>query len=101
LKKRAEESGTSKTDLRECLAVRCKDLLDTVDLWLGWVAVHSKAVIDTVDSKVTRDTTEAKDWKQFIRIIWLNNLTNVEDSALILVLSTEEMKRLRRTWLTI
>ena len=65
------------------------------------VAVHCEAVVNTVDTQVPGDTTESKDWEQFVRVVWFNDLANIGDSTLVLVLSSKVMERTRCAWLTI
>ena len=61
--------------------------MNTLNLRHLRVSIHGKAVIYTVDSQMARDATESEDWEKFVRVIWLNNLSNIENGALVLILS--------------
>lgn len=72
-----------------------------MDLRILRVAVHCEAVVNTVDAQVPGDTTESKNWEQFVRVVWLNDLANIVNSTLVLVLSSKVMEGTWCAWLTI
>jgi len=76
LEKRSEVSWTSESNLWECLSVSGDHVLDSDDFWLSGVTIDGEAVVDTVDSHVAWDTTEAEAWECLVTIIWLKDRTN-------------------------
>jgi len=89
---RSEEGWTSEANLGECLPVCIDNSLDSKNIWVLWVAIHGKAVVNTIDAEMSRNTTESKDWEASIVVVWLNNSTDIEESSLVLVVSTHVMK---------
>jgi len=49
-------------------------------------------VDDTVLTKVTGNTAETEDREAFVIVVRLNNSANVQESSLVLVALTQEMK---------
>ena len=96
-----EIGRTSEANLRECLSVSCKNVLDCEHLRVCWVSVHGEAVIDTVDTHVSWDTTESEEREHLVAIIRLNDLADLPNRSFVLVIRTEIMERRRRGWVTV
>lgn len=93
LQKWREKGWTAKTNAWQSLSVGRHDLIDSEDLWIRRVAVHGKAVVHRVDSKMARNTSKTEDWERLVKIVWLDDLTNISESGLVLVVLAEVMER--------
>ena len=85
----------------QCLFVHLNNILDTKDFRIGCVTVHSETVTDTINAKMARDTTKSKHWEAFVCVIRLNYVAYIPESAFILVVITEIVKRILRAWVTV
>ena len=87
-------SWSAKSDLRQCLSVGSKDVLDASwDFRVLRISIDSEAVINTVDTHVSRDTSKSEDWETLVMIIWLNYLTNLVNRTLILIIVSKVVER--------
>ena len=78
--------------MRECLPVSVDDALDAFDLWILSVSVHSKAVADSIDAKMARDTAKAEYREGPVMIVGLNDNSDVHESGLILIVASHVVK---------
>ena len=98
---RSEQGWTTKTDLRECLSVGVDNSLDSNDVGISSVAIHGEAVVNTVLTKVTGNTSETEDGEAFVIVVGLNDHANVHESRLVLVVGTHEVKRVLTAGVTV
>jgi len=49
--------------------------LHALYVWVLGVAVDSEAVLNSIDAKVSWDSTKAKDWEALITVVWLEDTT--------------------------
>jgi len=66
LEKWCEQGRAAETDLWECLSVSCEDVLDGENLRVRGVAVHGEAVIYTINTHVSWNSTEAEEWEHLV-----------------------------------
>ena len=86
--KRGKQGRSSESDLRECLPVGIDDALNSFDLWILSITVHGKAVADSIDAKMARDTAKTEHWEASVIIVGLNDDSDVHESGLILVITS-------------
>ena len=56
--------------------VSVDNLINSVDAWSLLISVQGEAMLNGIDAKVSRDTTEAKDWEVLIATEWLDMTNN-------------------------
>ena len=102
LKNRREVRRAIKTDLVNCIFVGFDDALDTITLWIEYIAVQRKAVVCCLIERRNR-STETKRRDFFIRIIILQNTTHTLDCVVVFVLFdiTNVVEGVRLAWLDI
>ena len=97
LEEGSEVGWTTKADLGKSLSVSGKDVLNaTWNLWVAWVSIDRKAVIDAVDPDVPRDSTKAEEWEALVIIIGFHDLTDLVDGLLVLVVCSKIVEGARR-----
>ena len=67
--------------------------MDTNDFRISCVTVHCETMADTINAKMTRDTTKSKYWEAPVAVIWLYYLSDIPKCALILVVLAKIVKR--------
>ena len=94
--------GAIKTDLVDCIFVGFDDALDTITLWIEYIAVQRKAVVCCLIERRNR-STETKRRDFFICIIILQNTTHTLDCVVVFVLFdiTNIVEGVRLAWLDI
>ena len=61
-----EVSRPGKEDVRNCAHVSIDDLINTIDAWSLLVSVQREAMLNGVDSEMSRDAAEAEDWEVLV-----------------------------------
>lgn len=84
-----EKSGATETDLLLEASVVCDDVLNTLNLGGLGVCVERKAMINRVDTHVSRDSTESESCKHSVWIVWFKNFSNGPNGGFILVVLTQ------------
>ena len=89
-------SWTAKTNLRQCLSVSSKNILDsTWNFWVLRVSINSEAVINTINTHVSWDTSKAETRETLVMIVRLNNLSYLINCALVLIIVSKIVERRR------
>lgn len=81
----SKQSWATEADLRQSLPVSCNDLVNAIDLWVGHVCIYSEAMVDSVDTHMSWNATEAETREHFIRVVRFNNLSYIENGTLVLI----------------
>ena len=82
----------------ERLSVGVQDVLDADDLRVASVTVNREAMIDVIDAKVSRHSTETVDWETTVRVVGLNNLADATQRSLVLVVLIERVEGAYFSW---
>jgi hypothetical protein len=93
-----KESRAAQTNLLKCLSVELKQVKSALDLGIRGIPIQWETMIRLILPHVTRHSSKAVNWETSVIVIKLKDLTHCTDCLFILILSTEEMKRI---WLRI
>ena len=74
------------------LLVCCHDVGNGEDVRVDCVSIQRETVADCVDAHVTGHSTETEDREHLIVVVRFNHHSDVEESALVLVVGPEEMQ---------
>lgn len=96
-----EKSWTTEANLWKRLLVDLDDVLDTWDAWILRISIDCEAVAHAWDTKMPWDATKAECSEKLVAIVRLDDLSDIENCALILVLRSHKVKRRGARWVAI
>ena len=74
------------------LLVCCHDVRNGEDVGVGCISIQREAVANCVDAHVTGHSTETEDREHLVVVVWFNYHSDVEESALVLIVGPEVMQ---------